>query len=35
MLSVYPALGSLLAAFFKFIYPNKEATLENIENHLD
>ena len=34
MLSIYPAIGALLAAFFMFIYPLKESLLEKIENEL-
>jgi glycoside/pentoside/hexuronide:cation symporter, GPH family len=34
MLSVYPALGALLAALFMFVYPLKESLLEKIENEL-
>ena len=34
MLSLYPAIGALLAAFFMFIYPLKESLLEKIETEL-
>jgi glycoside/pentoside/hexuronide:cation symporter, GPH family len=34
MLSIYPAIGALLAAFFMFIYPLKESFLEKIEKEL-
>jgi len=34
MLSIYPALGALLAAGFIFIYPLKESVLENISHEL-
>ncbi|HEX3007624.1 MAG TPA: MFS transporter, partial [Bacteroidales bacterium] len=35
MLSIYPAIGALLAAFFMFIYPLKESLLTKIETELD
>lgn len=34
MLSIYPAIGALLAAFFMFIYPLKEPFMEKIEGEL-
>jgi GPH family glycoside/pentoside/hexuronide:cation symporter len=34
MLSVYPALGALLAAGFMFLYPLKESVLEKISHEL-
>ncbi len=34
MLSIYPAIGALLAAAFMFIYPLKESLLEKIEDEL-
>lgn len=34
MLSIYPAIGALLAAFFMFIYPLKESLLQTIEGDL-
>jgi glycoside/pentoside/hexuronide:cation symporter, GPH family len=34
MLSIYPAIGALLAAFFMFIYPLKESLMEKIEGEL-
>jgi GPH family glycoside/pentoside/hexuronide:cation symporter len=34
MLSVYPAIGALLAALFMFIYPLKESLMEKIEDDL-
>jgi len=34
MLSIYPALGALLAAGFIYIYPLKESVLENISHEL-
>jgi glycoside/pentoside/hexuronide:cation symporter, GPH family len=34
MLSIYPALGALLAAGFIFIYPLKESVLESISHEL-
>jgi glycoside/pentoside/hexuronide:cation symporter, GPH family len=34
MLSIYPALGALLAAGFMFIYPLKESVLEKISHEL-
>jgi glycoside/pentoside/hexuronide:cation symporter, GPH family len=34
MLSIYPALGALLAAAFMFIYPLKEPVLEKISHEL-
>jgi GPH family glycoside/pentoside/hexuronide:cation symporter len=34
MLSIYPAIGALLAAGFIFIYPLKESVLENISHEL-
>jgi Na+/melibiose symporter-like transporter len=34
MLSLYPAIGALLAAFFMFIYPLKESFMVKIENEL-
>lgn len=34
MLSIYPAIGALLAAVFMFIYPLKESLLEKIEGEL-
>jgi GPH family glycoside/pentoside/hexuronide:cation symporter len=34
MLSVYPAIGAALAAFFMFIYPLKESLLQTIEGEL-
>jgi GPH family glycoside/pentoside/hexuronide:cation symporter len=35
MLSVYPAIGAFLAAFFMFIYPLNESLLSKIENELE
>ncbi len=35
MLSLFPAIGAFLAAFFMFIYPLKESLLEKIENELE
>jgi GPH family glycoside/pentoside/hexuronide:cation symporter len=34
MLSIYPAIGAILAALFMFIYPLKESLLEKIETEL-
>jgi glycoside/pentoside/hexuronide:cation symporter, GPH family len=34
MLSVYPAIGALLAALFMFMYPLKESLMEKIEDDL-
>jgi GPH family glycoside/pentoside/hexuronide:cation symporter len=34
MLSIYPAIGAALAAFFMFIYPLKESLLQTIEGEL-
>ena len=34
MLSVYPAIGALLAALFMFIYPLKESLMEKIQDDL-
>ena len=34
MLSIYPALGALLAAGFMFVYPLKEPVLETISQEL-
>jgi Na+/melibiose symporter-like transporter len=34
MLSIYPALGALLAAGFMFVYPLKESVLETISHEL-
>jgi GPH family glycoside/pentoside/hexuronide:cation symporter len=34
MLSIYPALGALLAAAFMFVYPLKESVLEKISHEL-
>ena len=34
MLSFYPAIGTLLGAFFMFIYPLKESLMEKIEKEL-
>jgi GPH family glycoside/pentoside/hexuronide:cation symporter len=34
MLSIYPALGALLAAGFIYIYPLKESVLESISHEL-
>jgi GPH family glycoside/pentoside/hexuronide:cation symporter len=34
MLSFFPAIGTLLGAFFMFIYPLKESFMENIEGEL-
>lgn len=35
MLSIYPAIGAFLAAFFMFIYPLKESLLTKIETDLE
>ncbi len=35
MLSIFPALGALLAAFFIFIYPLKDSFLSQIESELE
>jgi len=35
MLSLYPALGAFLAAFFMFIYPLKESMMDKIEDDLE
>jgi GPH family glycoside/pentoside/hexuronide:cation symporter len=35
MLSIYPAIGALLAAFFIFIYPLKDSFLSQIESELE
>lgn len=35
MLSIYPAIGALLAAFFIFIYPLKDSFLTQIESELE
>lgn len=34
MLSIYPAIGAALAAFFMFIYPLKESLMQTIEGEL-
>ncbi|MFZ1978984.1 MAG: MFS transporter, partial [Bacteroidota bacterium] len=34
MLSIYPAIGALLAAGFMFIYPLKEPLMDKIETDL-
>ena len=35
MLSIYPAIGSLIAALFMFMYPLKENYLKRIETELE
>jgi len=35
MLSIYPAIGALLAAAFMFFYPLKESVVKNIESELN